>query len=135
MTVAPRRLARIAGVLYLLVAAFGAFALLFVYQKVYVPGDAATTARNLIANSSLVRIGVVADLFQATVLVFVAMTLYVLPKRVHQGADGAMVVLAAIGTGIMCLNDVFEFEGLRIATGQVGSAAFGAAGANGLALL
>ena len=40
----PRRLARIAGVLYLLVAIFGGFAQGFVYPKIYVVGDAAKTA-------------------------------------------------------------------------------------------
>src|SRR3954447_22868939 len=35
----PKRLARIAGVLYLLVGIFGSFALGFLYQKIYVAGD------------------------------------------------------------------------------------------------
>ena len=64
---APKRLARSAGVLYLLVAIFGGFAQGFVYPKIYVAGDAAKTVGNLIANSGLVRLGIVADLFQATV--------------------------------------------------------------------
>src|SRR5256712_2612087 len=79
----PKRLARIAGVLYLLVGIFGGFAQGFVYPKVYVAGDAATTAGNVLANSELVRIGIVADLVQATVWVFVAMTLYQLLKHVN----------------------------------------------------
>ena len=131
----PKRLARIAGVLYLLVGIFGGFAEGFVEPKMYVAGDAATTARNLLANSGLVRIGVVADLFQATVWVFLGMTLYLLLKHVHRSAASAMVVLVAIGTGITCLNEVFEFEGLRVATGAVNLAAFGTAGSNALVLL
>src|SRR5690242_21107892 len=75
---APKRLARIAGVLYLLVGIFGAFAQGFVYTKIYVAGNAATTAGNVIANSELVRLGVVADLIQATIWVFLGMTLYLL---------------------------------------------------------
>ncbi|MDP9246502.1 MAG: DUF4386 domain-containing protein, partial [Candidatus Dormibacteraeota bacterium] len=63
--------------------------------------------------------GVVADLVQATVWVFLAMTLYLLLKHVHQSAAFAMVVLVALGAGIACLNAVFEFEGLRVATGAV----------------
>src|SRR6266566_6416466 len=66
----PKRLARIAGILYLFVGIFGGFAEGFVYPKVYVAGDAATTAGNVVANSGLVRMGVVADLFNATVWVF-----------------------------------------------------------------
>jgi hypothetical protein len=131
----PKRLARIAGALYLLVGIFGGFALGFVYPKVYVVGDAATTTGNVLANSGLVRIGVLADLFQATVWVFVAMTLYLLLQHVHKGVAGAMVVLTAIGASITCLNTVFEFEALRIATGAVTMTAFGAGGSSALVLL
>src|SRR5436309_2452729 len=125
-TNSPKRLARIAGVLYLLVGIFGGFAQGFAYPKVYVAGDAAITAGNVLANSELVRIGVVSDLVQATVWVFLAMTLYLLLKHVNKGVAGAMVVLAAIGASITCLNAVFEFEALRVATGAVNLAAFGA---------
>src|SRR5437868_2290977 len=131
----PKRLARIAGVLYLLVGIFGGFAEGFVYPKVYVVGDAATTASNLLANSALVRMGVVADLFNATVWIFLALTLYLLLKHVHKSVERAMVVLVAIGASIVCLNAVFEFEGLRVATGAVNLAAFGTAGSNALVLL
>jgi hypothetical protein len=131
----PKRLARIAGVLYLLVGIFGGFAEGFVEPRMYVAGNAGTTASNLLANSGLVRIGVVADLFQATVFVFLGMTLYLLLKHVHKNAASAMVVLVAIATSIMCLNDVFEFEGLRAATGAVNLAALGTAGSNALVLL
>ncbi len=134
-TITPKRLARIAGVLYLLVAIFGGFAQGFVYPKIYAAGDSATTAGNILANADLVRFGVVADLFQATVWVFVAMTLYRLLKHVNKSVAGAMVVLAAIGAGITCLNAGFEFEALRAATGAVNLAVFGTTGANALVLL
>jgi hypothetical protein len=61
-----KRLARIARVLYLRAGIFGGFAQGCVYPWVYAAGDAAATAGNAIANSELVRIGVVADLIQAT---------------------------------------------------------------------
>jgi Domain of unknown function (DUF4386) len=93
---APKRLARIAGVLYVLVAILSGFAYL-TDKKVYVSGDAAATARNVVAHSGLVRAAVVADLFQATIWVFLAMTLYLLLKHVNKNAASAMVVLVAIG--------------------------------------
>jgi hypothetical protein len=131
----PKQLARIAGVLYLLVGIFGGFAQAFVYPKIYVAGDAAATAGNVLANSELVRSGVVADLFQATVWVFVALTLYRLLEHVNKGVASAMVILAAMGAGITCLNAVFEFEALRVATGAVNLAGLGSAGAQALVLL
>jgi uncharacterized protein DUF4386 len=61
---APKRLARIAGLLYLLVGIFGGFALSVVYPSIYVAGDAAKTAGNVVAHAGLLHAGVVADLFQ-----------------------------------------------------------------------
>ena len=130
----PRRLARIAGVLYLLVAVFSAFAY-FTDKKVYVSGDAAATARNVVAHSGLVRAAVAANLVQATIWVFLAMTLYLLLRHVNKNAASAMVVLTAIGAGITLLNAVFEFEGLRTATGAVNLAPLGPAGSHSLVLL
>jgi len=131
----PKRLARIAGGLYLLVAIFSGFAFGYVLAKVYVPGDAATTAGNVVANSGLVRMGVVADLFQATAWVFLAMTLYILLKHVHQSAARAIVLLVTVGAAIVCLNDVFQVESVRVATDGSYVAALGAAGSSALVLL
>jgi len=131
----PKRLARIAGVLYLLVGIFGGFAEGFVEPKMYVAGNAAATAGNVVANSGLVRIAVVADLVNGTVFVFLAMTLYVLLNHVHKSVARAMLVLVALATSITCLTAVFEFEGLRVATGAVDLAAFGTGGSNALVLL
>jgi Domain of unknown function (DUF4386) len=131
----PKRLARIAGVLYLAVGIFGTFAEGFVDLKMYAASNAAATAGNVVANAGLVRMGVVADLFQATVWVFLGLTLYLLLKHVNKSVAMAMVVLVAIGAGITCLNAVFEFEGLRVATGAVNLAVLGTAGSNALVLL
>lgn len=130
-----KHLARIAGVLYLLVAIFGGFAFGYVLTLVYAPGDAATTGANVLANPVLVRIGVVADLLQATLAVLVGMTLYLLLKHVNKNAAGAMVVFIAIAAAIMCLNDVFQIAALLVATNSSYIAAFGAAGSNALVLL
>jgi hypothetical protein len=130
-----KRLARIAGVLYLLVGISGGFAEGFVEPKMYVAGNAAATAGNVVANSGLVRLGVVADLFDATVFVFLALTLYILLKHVQKSAARAMVVLVALAAGLACSAAVFEFEGLRVATGAVNFAAFGTAASNAQVLL
>lgn len=131
----PKALARIAGVLYLLVAIFSGYAFAYVLGKVYVAGDAATTAANVAANPTLVRTGVVADLVQATLWIFLAMTLYLLLQHAHQSAARAMVTLVAVGAAIVCLNDVFQFESVRVATGGSYAAGFGAAGSSALVLL
>ncbi len=70
-----KRLVRVADVLYPLTAIFSTFALVLVDGRIYVPGDATTAADNVVADGGLVRLGVVADLFQATLFVFLAMIL------------------------------------------------------------
>jgi len=107
----------------------------YVSPMLYVPGDAAATVGKVLANADLVRIGVLADLLQATVFVFLAMTLYLLLSRVHKNAAMAMVVLVAIATTIMCIDKVFQFAALRVATDPSYAAAFGVAGSNALVLL
>jgi hypothetical protein len=131
----PKRLARVAGVLYLLNGIFAGFAFGYVLAKVYVANAAAVTAANAVANAGLVRVGVVADLIQATIWVFLALTLQSLLKHVHEGAARAMVVLVAVGAAIVCLDDVFQFEIVRVATTPSYVTAFGAAGSSSLVLL
>src|SRR3984893_391906 len=131
----PKPLARIAGFLYLLVGIFGGFAEGYVEPKMYVAGNAAATAGNVIANAWLVRLGVVADLLDGTFFVLLALTLYVLLKDVHKSVARAMLVLVILATGITCLSALFEFEGLRVATGAVDLAALGAGGSNAVVLL
>ncbi len=131
----PKRLSRIAGVLYLLVGIFGGFAEGYVEPKMYVAGNAAATVGNVVANAGLLRMGVVADLLDGTIFVFLALTLYILLRHVHKSAARAMVVLVALAAGMTCLVALFEFEGLRVATGAVDLAAFGTAGSNALVLL
>jgi hypothetical protein len=131
----PKRLARIAGVLYLLVGIFGGFAEGFVEPKMYAAGNAAASAGNVVANSGLVRIGVVSDLLDQTFFVFLVLALYILLKNVNQNVARAMLVLVVIAATITCLNTVFEFEALRVATGAVNLGSVGTGGSNALVLL
>jgi hypothetical protein len=48
--ISPQRYARIGGALYLVIIVLGAFAEGFVTNKLVVPGDAATTAHNIMAH-------------------------------------------------------------------------------------
>ncbi len=130
-----KRLARIAGGLYLLVGIFGGFAEGFVEPKMYVAGNAAATAGNVVANAGLLRMGVLSDLLDGTFFVFTALALYMLLKDVRKSAARAMLVFVVIAAVITCMSAVFEFEGLRVATGGVSAATLGIGGSNALVLL
>jgi Domain of unknown function (DUF4386) len=68
-----------------------------VTATVYVPGDAAATSANVLANSGLVRIGIVANLREATFFVSLGMTLFLVLKDVERNAASTMVVILETG--------------------------------------
>ncbi len=131
----PKRLARIAALFYLLVGICGGFAEGFVDPAMYVAGDAAATAGNVVAHAGLVRLGVVAHLANAVFFVLTAVALYLLLNHVHKTVARVMVLLVALAAGITSLNAVFQFEGLRVATDGAYAVAFGAAGSDALVLI
>jgi hypothetical protein len=131
----PKRLARIAGLFYLLVGIFGGFAEGFGDPKLYVAGNAAVTTGNILANSELVRMIVVAHLLDGIFFILTAMALYILLQHVNKSVARAMLVFVALAVGIITLNAVFQFEGLRVATDSAYAAAFGTAGSNAFVLL
>ncbi|MBK6432023.1 MAG: DUF4386 domain-containing protein [Anaerolineae bacterium] len=134
-TSSPKRLARIAGVFYLLVALFGGFAEGFGDPKMYVAGNAAATAANVLADPGLVRMIVVAHLVNAVFFILTAMAFYILFQHVNKSVAMAMLICVALSAGITTLNAVFQFEGLQVATNSSYVDAFGAAGSNALVLL
>lgn len=131
----PKRLARTAGVLYLGVAVLGGWAHKGVRPKVFIPGDAAATANNVAEHVSLVRYGVVADLAQATLMLFVVLALYKLLQHAGRPIARAMVVLVIVSTAITSLNMVNQLGAVLVATDVSYAAGFGAAGSDALVLL
>lgn len=131
----PKRLARIAGVFYLLVGIFGGFAEGFADPKMYVAGNAAATFSNVVANPGLVRLSVAAHLLNAIFFILTAMALYTLLQHVNKSVARAMLVFVTLAVGITTLNAVFQFEAMQVATNESYVTAFGAAGSNALVLL
>lgn len=131
---ASKRLARVAGGLYLLMAVLGGIAQLGVRADIRVPGDAAATAQNIAANPTLFRFSLVADIAMATIFVFVGVTLYLLLRHVDRHAAGALVVFVAVGAGMILVNLLFHHAALLVATDPAYHA-LGAQSSDGLVLL
>jgi Domain of unknown function (DUF4386) len=131
----PKRLARLAGVFYLMVAITGGFSEGFVDLKMRVAGNAAATAANVFADPGLIRLSVVSHLLDATFFMLTAMVLYFLLRHAHEGVARTMLVLVVLAAGIIALNSVFQFESLQVATDGAYAAAFGGAGSNAIVLL
>ena len=73
---------RVAGLWYLLLIAMGPIFLIYIPDKLYVKGNAATTVSNIVAHERLFRIGILAELIGGLVLVFLVLAFYQLFKGV-----------------------------------------------------
>jgi Domain of unknown function (DUF4386) len=126
--------ARVAGLLYLGMAVAAGVAG-FARTTIAVPGDAAATAANIRASEALFRVGVVADLVQATLFLLTALALYGLLRNVNRLAAVSMVALVAVSVAIQVLSLVGELAALSIATGGDLAASMGQASSDSLVLL
>src|SRR5437868_12114423 len=110
--------ARIAGALYVLLGIVAPIRLMYIPSKLFVQGNAAATANNIIAHETLFRWGMVADLVAGTVAIFVALALYRLFKDVDQNLAVLMVILGALMvTPIYFFNVVNDAAALVLARG------------------
>lgn len=80
----PRVLARVAGVLYLLIISLGLFSEMWVRGRLVVPGDATTTAGNIMASEWLFRVGFASDAIVFLSDVVLAVLFYILLKSVSK---------------------------------------------------
>jgi hypothetical protein len=105
-----RTAAVVAGLGLLMMAILAAFANFSVFQNLVVPGDAKTTADNIMASGGLFRIGICSFLVVAILDIVVAWALYVLLKPVNKSisllAAWFRVVYAAIFA--IALNNLFS---------------------------
>ena len=123
-----------AGLLYLAVAVFGAFAQIIRVQ-IYVPENSAATAAKIVAHASLVRLSFVADLVQALVWLVLAMVLYRVLRHAGRGLARAMVIFVVASVAIAMLNMVFQLGALLVATTPAYASALGPAGSHAVVLL
>lgn len=97
---APARYARIAGLLYAFVIVAGVFAEVFVRSGVFVAGDPARTAHNILAHALRYRLGFAAELLALVCNVPLTLILYELFKVVSRRVSLLMVFFSLVGTAI-----------------------------------
>jgi len=64
---------RVAGFLYLILVVFAPYRLIYIPSKLFVHGNATTTASNIAAHEFLFRLGILSDLLCGTVLIFLVL--------------------------------------------------------------
>src|SRR5690242_10413688 len=77
-----KKMARIAGIFYLIVIICAGFSYGYVHSNILVPGDATASANNIMANSGLFRISFVSGLVAFLSDIILAALFYMLLKPV-----------------------------------------------------
>jgi hypothetical protein len=100
---AQKKIARVAGLLYFILAITGAYGIMYVPSSIIVMNDSAATTRNIIANEFLFRTGIFSNLVCQTTFIFLALALYNLFKEVSEKLAKMMVALVIVSVPIAFL--------------------------------
>lgn len=126
-------MARLAGLLYLVVGITGGFAE-FTRAGIRVAGDPTATATNVRAGADMLRLAFAADLVDITCFVLAAFALYAVLNGTSKGAAAIFVVFNAIAVAVMAANLLPHAASLVLATDPTYATALGTATVDALAL-
>ncbi len=100
----PRRIARVAGLLYLIVVLTGIFSIAYVPAQTQVSGDAAATVAKIASHEGLFRLGIAAGLICYTAFLLLPLALYRLLSPHGKLAATLMVALAVVSVPLSFVN-------------------------------
>ena len=112
-----KRTARIAGVLYVLLALTGIFSLIYVPTTLVVFGDATATAENIRSSELLFRSGILSGLVSNVIFVFLVLALYRLLKETSHKQAMLMVTLVVISVATGFANTINQLGALIALSG------------------
>ena len=100
----PQLYVRLAGVFYLAIIILGLFGESYVRGTLVVAGDAVATAQNIVASSTLWRVGIFSDLMMQVLDIPIIVLMYLLFKRVGAGLNLAATCFNLIQTAVLVVN-------------------------------
>jgi hypothetical protein len=112
-----RKAARVAGFAWLFTMAIVVFANFGIHERLMVTGDAAATARNIMAHERLFRIGIACGLIYAAGLVVLLTSLYVILKPVNRNLALLATFFRLVYALTWVLMTLNLFEALRLLSG------------------
>jgi hypothetical protein len=102
--ISQKKQARLAGVIYLILAVVSAFSIMIVPSLIIMPGDAAATMNNVVSNEWLVRLGIIGDLLSQVTFLVLALALYRLFREVDKTQAMLMVAMVAVAVAMAFFN-------------------------------
>ena len=108
---------RVAAFLFLILSPIAVFGMIYGPSMLIVPGDAAATARHIMASESLFRLGIASSLLSQLVGIFWVLVLYQLLKPVNKNMAVLMVIFNLLIVPIAMLNELNQFAVLFLSSG------------------
>ncbi|MDB4869364.1 MAG: hypothetical protein JWL97_368 [Gemmatimonadales bacterium] len=112
--------AKVAGVLFLVSMVAGFFGELYAPSHVIVSGDAAATAKNILANNLLFRAGFAAYLVEAVCDISLSLVMYEILKPVRKDLALLAAFFGLVSTAVFAVGELFYF-GSSLIVGGAGS--------------
>jgi hypothetical protein len=112
-----KKIARIAGVLYLVNAVTGFFAIVYVPGRLIVSGNAAATATNILASEKLFRLGIVSELICAAEFIYLIWVLYRLFRDVNRTHAALMAIWGLACIPVLIVNSLNQIAALTLLHG------------------
>lgn len=106
------------GVLYLLMAPFAYFSMIYVPTTLYVSDELAEIVANLQNNSMLLRGGMVSWLMSQIIFVFLVLYLYQLFSHVSKNLAIKMIALALLAVPIAFMNEINTLSIIQLLSGS-----------------
>ena len=131
----PKRLARIAGALYLVTIVAAIIAQGLIAERIVNSTDASVTARNIIAHADLFRFGYTMYMIEMVAQTAMTMLFYELLKPVSRTGSLLAAVIGVVGCGIKALSRVFYVAPALVLDGSHYLSTFSAEQLHSIALL
>jgi len=120
----PRTMARMGGVLFLATILGGVVAQAFLSDRLVVAGDAAATARNIVAHQSILRAAFTIFMIEMACQIAATAVFYALLRPVDRSLARAAAAFGYIGSGIKILSRLFFYAPLFVLGGSPYLSAF-----------
>lgn len=111
-----RRLARLAGVLYLIIIVCGMFAQGAVRETMLIVGQPEATLRNVLEGSFLFRLGILADLIMIIADVLIGIAFFVLLRSVNESLSLLSAFFRLAQATVLGLNLILPWIALQLIT-------------------
>ncbi|HMJ69021.1 MAG TPA: DUF4386 domain-containing protein [Cyclobacteriaceae bacterium] len=128
-----RDLARLGGILYLIVIVTGIYAEIFVVSNLVVGNDQTTTANNIVSHEALYRSGIIAHLLTLVSSLLLLGILFRIFKSTSERLAMTMVIFNVVALTIEAVSILYEFETISILKSKMMAGVFSPDQVNSLA--